>query len=320
MSETHPVMSKTTPVPSPISERWQGARLGLLFEWTDVPVLHVPPHFWASLCKKAGARYAIFSPIFGEMLSDTERAYLTEALNFCVQEECLTGLSPLWIPSAQIGQWKDMGLLQIAWTPPHVFVHHTEQENGDLFCNDGARSQPNFVTLERGFGEWLSSEPWETLDWLVLDSNDPLNSPMRSLRTLIDLLVRSAVRGGNLLLSVPVFSQGVDTRHQRRLEQLGNWLRLYGHTLYNTQAGPYPPQLWGGCTWRENYLYVHVLDWVDEEITLPLPDGHIRRITCLTASSIAIQRTATRLSFRVPPDNQQDVDTIIAIELDQPWA
>lgn len=321
------VLSMSTPSLNPpsaniltLSHQWQGARLGLLLEWADGSPLTIQPHYWASLCQKAGARYVIFSPSLMEALSEEESTYLTNVLNACIQQNYLTGVSISQTSIPHMPHWEDIGVLRIAWTPPHASQNFSYEAGETLLCNQRQQGKPNFVTFKRDFGEWLAPEAWETLDWLVLDPHTPLRSPMRSLRTLINLLVRAAVRGGNLLLSVPVSAHGVEARHQRRLEQLGNWLNLYGHTLYDTQPGPYPPQLWGGCTWQENRLYVHVLDWVDEEVILPLPSGHIRKITCLTAPSIGIQRTANSLSFRIPPENQQEMDTIIEIELDQPWA
>ncbi len=305
---------------NPILNRWQGARLGLLFEWTNGLSPSITPDFWASLCQKAGARYAIFCPTPQDDFSDEEVAYFHTALSICTQQHVLTGFSTTAASAHLMRRWKDVEALQIAWTPPHASAHTPPQEEEALFSNHRHQAPPDFLTLERDMGEWLAPHAWETLDWLTLDPHDPLRSPMRSLRTLIHLLVHTATRGGNLLLSVPVSPHGIEDRHQRRLERLGNWLRLYGHTLYDTQAGPYPPQLWGGCTWRENRLYVHVLDWVDEEVSLPLPNGHIRKVTCLTAASIGIQRTSTTLSIRVPPEDQQEADTIIEIELDQPWA
>lgn len=314
------VMQSPSLNPSPLLNRWQGARLGLLFEWRDGSSPSVTPNFWASLCQKAGARYAVFSPSSQNELSDEDANYFQTVLSICARQNLLTGFSTTAASVDLMSRWQHLEALQIAWTPPHDSVPSPKEGNEALFSNHRHRAAPDFLTLERDMGEWLAPHAWETLDWLTLDPDDPLHSPMRSLRTLIHLLVRTAVRGGNLLLSVPVSSQGVENRLQRRLEQLGNWLRLYGHTLYDTQAGPYPPQLWGGCTWRENCLYVHVLDWVDEEVTFPLPNGHIRKVTCLTAASIGIQRTPTTLSIRVPPEDQQEADTIIEIEVDQPWA
>lgn len=303
-----------------IPHQWQGARFGLMFEWVDGSLLTVQPHFWTSLCQKAGARYVVFSPSLQQVLSEEESSYLTTVLNTCAQQNYLTGVSISHVSRAQMRRWEDMGILHISWAPPHPPQNTFDEAGETLLCNHCRQDKPDFVTFTRDLGEWLAPQAWETLDWLVLDPHAPLRSPMRSLRTLINLLIRTAVRGGNLLLSVPVFAHGVEVRHQRRLEQLGNWLSLYGYTIYDTQPGPYPPQLWGGCTWRENILFVHVLDWVEEEVSLPLPSQPIRKVTCLTATSLGIQRTSTTVSFRVPPESQQDVDTIIEIELDQPCA
>ena len=58
---------------------------------------------------------------------------------------------------------------------------------------------------------------------------------------------------------------------------MGRWLRANGETIYGTQAGPVRPRSWGVTTRRGDKIYVHILDWPDEELFVPVRDERIRR-------------------------------------------
>lgn len=57
---------------------------------------------------------------------------------------------------------------------------------------------------------------------------------------------------------------------------MGRWLRANGETIYGTQAGPVSPRSWGVTTRRGDKIYVHILDWPDEELFVPVRDERIR--------------------------------------------
>ena len=62
-----------------------------------------------------------------------------------------------------------------------------------------------------------------------------------------------------------------------RLDSMGRWLRANGETIYGTQAGPVSPRSWGVTTRRGDKIYVHILDWPDEELFVPVRDERIRQ-------------------------------------------
>ncbi len=86
------------------------------------------------------------------------------------------------------------------------------------------------------------------------------DSKYKSTKELIDLLVRSAGYGGNLLLNVGPMPNGViQPEFVNNLAQVGNWMQQYGETIYGTQGGFLRPQTWGAITQKGTTYYVHVL-------------------------------------------------------------
>mgnify|MGYP001127924281 CR=1 FL=1 len=82
----------------------------------------------------------------------------------------------------------------------------------------------------------------------------------KSVNELIHLLVRCSGMGANLLLNIGPQPDGrLPQQSLERLKGIGEWMKTYGTTIYDTQGGPVKPQPWGAVTRRDNTLFVHVL-------------------------------------------------------------
>lgn len=94
----------------------------------------------------------------------------------------------------------------------------------------------------------------------------------KSTKELLHLLIRTAGTGANLLLNVGPMPNGkIQTECVERLQQMGEWLTKYGHTIYGTKGGPVAPQPWGAVTAKDKTIYIHVLDAEIASISLQLP-------------------------------------------------
>lgn len=95
---------------------------------------------------------------------------------------------------------------------------------------------------------------------------------------LIRYLAGAAGRGGNLLLNIGPQPDGeLPAEALARLKKIGEWLDRNGETIYGTSAGPVAPRSWGVTTRRGRKIYVHVLDYPDRELFLPIRGERIRR-------------------------------------------
>lgn len=90
---------------------------------------------------------------------------------------------------------------------------------------------------------------------------------------LLQLLIKTAGTGANLLLNVGPMPNGkIQPECVQRLASMGEWMNLYGYTIYETQQGFVAPQSWGVSTSKGKIHYVHVLDSKASEITIKAPD------------------------------------------------
>lgn len=111
-------------------------------------------------------------------------------------------------------------------------------------------------------GQEISHLPLETCQTM----NDSWGYRMKdtnykSPTSLIRYLVRTAGKGANLLLNIGPRPDGTLPEEAiTRLKAIGEWLNVYGETIYGTQGGCTGAQNWGVTTQRDNILYVHVLE------------------------------------------------------------
>ena len=136
---------------------------------------------------------------------------------------------------------------------------------------------------------------------------------------LIRYLVRSAGYGANFLLNVGPMPDGrIQPEHASRLREMGTWLKANGETIYGTKGGPLTPRTWGVTTQKGNKVYLHVLQWDDESLTIPALSKPIKAVRLFhDRSSLKYVRNDLGITIRIPRDARQAVDTIVEIELAQ---
>ncbi len=93
----------------------------------------------------------------------------------------------------------------------------------------------------------------------------------KSTDILIQYLVSTAAKGANLLLNVGPQPNGqLPAVAVERLKEMGEWMSVYGETVYGTTAGDIPAQEWGVTTRKGDRLFVHIFDLQQTELLLPL--------------------------------------------------
>ncbi|WP_346239221.1 alpha-L-fucosidase [Niabella insulamsoli] len=150
-----------------------------------------------------------------------------------------------------------------------------------IIINNRASLPGDFDTPEQKIG-MHQLRPWESCVTLC-DSWSWSNTPVKSKEKLIEMLTATACGNGNMLLSWgPKWEGMFDPAQVNRLEEVGAWLKDFGHTIYNTKGGPWKPEAWGGSTYRENKVFVHITGDQTRTIQLPAIDNKIRQIKTLT--------------------------------------
>ena len=92
---------------------------------------------------------------------------------------------------------------------------------------------------------------------------------------LIKYLVQTAAKGANLLLNIGPRPDGtLPDESLERLTAIGEWMDVYGETIYGTTAGIVPEQPWGVSTRKGHRNFLHVFKDT-AEIFVPLESTDI---------------------------------------------
>lgn len=114
----------------------------------------------------------------------------------------------------------------------------------------------------------------------------------KSTETLIRYLVSAAGKGANLLLNVGPQPNGeLPAVAVERLKQMGEWMAMYGDTIYGTEAGDVKPQEWGCTTRKGNRLFVHIFELDEEVLFLPLTCKVVKAKNYKTGEEIPFKKT-----------------------------
>ena len=134
----------------------------------------------------------------------------------------------------------------------------------------------------------------------------------KSVADLIHYLVRAAGAGANLLLNIGPRPDGtIPPEAEERLRAIGAWLDVNGGAIYGTRAGPIPPRSWGVTTARHDTVFVHVLDWSDPVLALPLTGRRWKASVWPTRTAVMVQQGSAGLTLTLPKGDS--VDRIIAL-------
>lgn len=136
-------------------------------------------------------------------------------------------------------------------------------------------------------------------------------------KELIQYLVRAAGYDANFLLNVGPMPNGkIQPEHEALLREMGAWLRQNGETVYGTRGGPLSPRDWGVTTRKGNTVYVHILKWPDNTLTLPALDQPVVSARVFsTRAPVRFLQNDFGVSLQIPAGSRDDIDTIIELTL-----
>ncbi|MBS1654582.1 MAG: alpha-L-fucosidase [Bacteroidetes bacterium] len=136
-------------------------------------------------------------------------------------------------------------------------------------------------------------------------------------KQLVDLLVRASGYGANLLLNIGPMPNGeVQPEFIERLKYMGQWLSVYGESIYNTKAGYLRPQDWGVITQKDNKIFIHVLKNVPAVSLADFPYKKINAAYLLKDHSTANANLKNGVAIiGTQPWNDADEDEVIVLEV-----
>jgi len=136
----------------------------------------------------------------------------------------------------------------------------------------------------------------------------------------IQLLAKSASRGGNLLMNIGPMGDGEFAPEDVNiLHGLAKWMGKNSESIYKTTKTPLPFQSWGVSTRKENLLYLHVFHWPQNgHLLVGGLKSDIRKAYLLADPSkkaLSFKRIdPLDMNISVPAQAPDTVNTVIVLE------
>lgn len=183
---------------------------------------------------------------------------------------------------------------------PHIIINNRGSAPGD------------FDTPECRIGYFQNHRPWESCMPLG-DAWAWTGTGIKSQKQVIGDLVNCACGDGNYLLSIGAMPNGdFDLPEVERIQEIGKWLEQYSESIYATSGGPYLPNADFGTTYKDNCLYIHILNEDTDEIKLKkLSNNAVENVAALTGESIEFQETEDQ--YVIKTDSHNGLDLIVKI-------
>ncbi len=194
--------------------------------------------------------------------------------------------------------------------------HHLDPFPGEDF-QMFERDLPGENTMGYSQTDQISDLPLEMCETMngswgfnLIDRN------FKSSDQLLETMIRAAGYGSNFLLNTGPMPNGLlQPENVDTLMVMAEWLEKYGETIYGTRKGPVEPKSWGVTTSKDNLVYLHLLDWNEEILTIPQPGKELQSVHLFgTDTSINFQETGESIQLSIPAEVIKPLETIFVLK------
>jgi alpha-L-fucosidase len=282
----------------------------------------------AQECKSQGVKFCFYYSIMdwhhssqsgygSTMLSGQKDSYVMQMKEQLM--ELVTKYDPevLWFD----GEWQGW------WTTAdgQALYRYLRTMKPSLIVNNrvGKRAQTDgdFGTPEQEIPPTGLSYDWETCMTINntwgFKSND---TSWKSTGTLIKNLADTSSKGGNYLLNIGPTGLGVIPQASiDRLTQMGQWLGVYGESIYATKASCFSDiPSWGCYTTKTGKLYVHVITWPgNNQLTIPKLTNTINKVYLLNdpGTNLSYTTAGNDMVITVPTVAPNQYDSVVVVDI-----
>jgi alpha-L-fucosidase len=205
--------------------------------------------------------------------------------------------------------WESEKMNQMVFSlQPDIIVNNRNSLPGDfstpeqrIAAEAGGRAWESCMTLNDSWGYQRADDNW------------------KSARTVIRNLITCARDGGNYLLNIgPQPDGGIPAESVRILSEVGEWMKVHGHTIQGAQPCRVKRSNYANFTRKGNTLYMHVHFWPGSDVSIAGLKVRVLSAKFLkTGKAIAVQQDPYRTQMTGLPDYAPDSPvTTIALECD----
>jgi len=194
----------------------------------------------------------------------------------------------------------------------------------DLALRDGYAG--DFDTPEQQIPSRIGKKGWDWETCMTLNDHWGYCKRDKNWKWSSDIilkLVDIVSKGGNFLLNVGPDEKGnIPEASVDRLKSAGKWLKVYGESIYGSQASKYGQPNWGRFTYKQDKngdekLFIHLVEWPEgSEVIIP----EIEK----TAKACYLLSNGKKVNYEAVEDNgiridlkgidQEFPDTVIVLE------
>ena len=144
----------------------------------------------------------------------------------------------------------------------------------------------------------------------------------KSVETLVRLIVRAAAKGSNLLLNIgPQPDGNLPATSLDRLKGIGEWMNVYGESIYGTTSTNIPEQSWGVTTCKDSRLFLHLIEHLEGVQAISLPMDSIQQSGKQKVKSVKVMKDGKPLKYKVADgkliitldETPSDIDYVIEV-------
>jgi len=188
----------------------------------------------------------------------------------------------------------------------------------DIIVNNRNQLPGDFSTPEQEIRAEKSGRAWETCmtmndSWGFQKADDNWKTP----KTIVRNLSSCAQDGGNYLLNIGPRGDGsIPEESVRILTEVGEWMRKYGSTIYETERCRVTNSVMANFTRKGNTLYVHVYNWPGSTVAVGGLRTKVKSARLFaTGQPVKVEQETFRVQFAGLPEVAPDkLATVIEVE------